>query len=296
MNTDDSQTWESWGYGQVVGTVYGNMYESLTAHPDVNQLIAAFTAEVISEMRDNLVGVYLTGSLSYDAFEHGSSDIDLTVIVRRPVSQAELSSIELMHGEIETQFPEWSKRLECTYTPVEMLPSLLPPEQGRPWYWGGTGEFFAEADYGNEWIINRYFLYEHGIALHGPEFRDLVGPVDMVEVQKACIRDLYEEWKPKASNEEWRATYPYWHYLVLNLCRIVYTVCCASAGTKRAAATWVQETQGDRWRDLVDGALGWRHGAEFAPKDEALAFLDHVISVVSATDLFKEIASELGAP
>lgn len=170
-----------------------------------------------------------------------------------------------------------------------------PARAGAALVLGGTGELYAAAEYGNEWIINRYFLYEHGIALHGPVFRDLAGPVDMVEVQKACIRDLYEEWEPKASSEEWRASYQYWHYLVLNLCRILYTVCCASAASKRVAATWVQETYGDRWRDLVEGALGWRHGAEFAPRDEALAFLEHVIAVVSATDLYREIAHELGA-
>lgn len=268
----------------------------LTPYRDVNEVVAEFAGAVVRELQQNLVGVYLTGSLSYDAFEYRSSDIDFTVIVRRPVSDPELAVVAQLHRETEARFPEWSKRLECTYTPVGMLSSLLPPREGRPWYWGGTGELYAAADYGNEWIINRYFLYEYGIALYGPEFRELVGPVEMVEVQKACVRDLLVEWKPKAESSAWLETYEYWHYLVLNLCRILYTVSCAAAGTKRVAAEWVQAEYGERWRDLVAGALQWGHGVDFAPKEEALGFLAFVISAVSGTDVYREVSREFGAP
>lgn len=271
------------------------MERRLTPYPEVDELVTDFAQAVIRQLKGNLVGVYLTGSLSYGAFEYRSSDIDITVIVRRPVSDTELSTLRELHRETERRFPEWSKRLECTYTPVRMLPSVLPPAEGRPWYWGGTGELYAAADYGNEWIINRYFLYEYGIALYGPELRDLVGPVDILEVQKACVRDLLVEWKPKVSDKEWLASYPHGAYLILNLCRILYTVCCASAQSKRLAAGWVQETYGDRWKDLVEAALQWGHGAEFEPKDEAVAFLEFVVSVVSGTELYREVSSELNA-
>jgi predicted nucleotidyltransferase len=110
----------------------------LTPYPDVNELVVGFAEAVIRELRGNLTGVYLTGSLSYDAFEYHSSDIDFTVMVQRPASRKELSSLRQLHREIERRFPEWSRRLECTYTPVQMLPNLYPPKEGRPWYWGGV--------------------------------------------------------------------------------------------------------------------------------------------------------------
>ena len=59
----------------------------------------AFANAVSRELRGNLVGVYLTGSLSYDAFEYRSSDIDFTVVVQRPVSHMELSSLQQLHRE-----------------------------------------------------------------------------------------------------------------------------------------------------------------------------------------------------
>jgi len=266
---------------------------SLTTYSDVEDLVTHFTRAVIQELRENLVGLYLTGSLSYDAFEYRSSDIDLTAIVQRPVSETELSSLLRLHREMEQRFPEWSKRLDCTYTPVQMLPRVLPPKEGRPWYWGGTGELYAGAHYGNEWIINRYFLHNHGITLHGPKFSELAGPVDILEVQKACVRDLFVEWRPKASDEEWLASYEYWAYFILNLCRILYTVSCATASSKQIAARWVQETYGDEWADLVGAALQWGYGVEFEPKDEALGFLNFVVSEVCGTDVHRELSGEL---
>ncbi|MDA0745551.1 MAG: hypothetical protein O2954_03475 [bacterium] len=139
----------------------------LTPYADVNDFVKQFTELVVRELQGNLVGVYITGSLSYQAFIYDSSDIDFTVLVQRPVFCTELHSLRRLHQEIEGQFEKWARRLECSYTPVEMLPNLLPPRNPRPWYWGGTGTLYEEAPYGNEWIINRYFLYRSGIAFYG---------------------------------------------------------------------------------------------------------------------------------
>jgi hypothetical protein len=267
----------------------------LTPHADVNHFVKHFADTVTRTLPENLAGVYLTGSLSYDAFEYHSSDIDFTVIVRRPVSTSELGALTKLHRGIEERFEEWSRRLECSYTPLEMLPSIRPPREGRPWYWGGTRELYAEARYGNEWIINRHFLHEHGVALHGPAFTTLAGPVDMLEVQKACIRDLFAEWRPKRSDEAWLGNSHHQAYFVLNLCRIMHTVCTGLAGPKRVAAGWVKETFDAQWTELVDRALQWRYGLELDRREEAVAFLDYVISVVSETDLYRRLASEKGA-
>lgn len=264
----------------------------LTPYADVNGFVEQFPAAVVRVIRENVVGVYLTGSLSYDAFNYPSSDIDFVVIVRRPVSPAELRSLEGLHRAMEGQFEKWSKRLECSYTPLASLPSVLPPADPRPWYWGGEGWLYAEAPNGNEWIINRYFLYERGIALYGPEFREIAGPVEITEVQKACIRDLFVEWEPKRRDPKWFRDSHRRAYFILNLCRILYAVVSASLGSKQTAAAWVKERYDARWGELVDAASQWGYGAEFDPEDESIAFLDFVISVVAHTELFKQLSNE----
>ena len=74
--------------------------------------------------------------------------------------------IKKLHKDTGKCFQKWRDRLECSYTPIEMLKNILPPTEPRPYFGGGF--FYAEAPYGNEWIINNYLLYEHGIAVIGP--------------------------------------------------------------------------------------------------------------------------------
>ncbi len=265
-----------------------------TKYPDVDAIVRSFTEGVISTLQGNLVGVYLTGSLSYEAFTYGSSDIDITVIVERPVSGIELESIQLLHSDLETKFEKWARRLECSYTPAEMLTSVMPPRAPRPWYWGDDGKLYASAPFGNEWIINNYHLYNYSIPLFGPSFRELAEPIDIEEVRKACVRDLLQEWVPKKSNQAWFKDSHHEAYFVVNLCRVLHTVICSLAGSKEMATTWAMEYCGERWRTLICIARRWHYGVELAIRGEALDFLDFVVREVSKTAVFAQIEAEIG--
>ena len=265
---------------------------SLTKYSDVNEIIDFFVRSVIPILDGNVLGIYLTGSLSYGAFNYHSSDIDITVIVHRPVSRSELDSIERLHREIEGKFEKWAWRLECSYTPVDMLPGVMPPTEPRPWYWGGDCTLYEEAPYGNEWIINKYFLYGHSIALFGPSFKKLSPPVDIDDVRKACVRGLFQEWAPKKFTPEWFKDSHHEAYFILNLCRMLHTVICSVVGSKKMAASWVKENYGERWRNLVGSAQEWQYGIELDARQEAMDFLDFAISEVSKTEVYTQVTEE----
>jgi hypothetical protein len=170
-----------------------------------------------------------------------------------------------------------------------MLPSLLPPEKPRPWYWGSDGILYEEAPYGNEWIINKYLLWHHAIPLVGADFKTLTDEAPIEEVQKACVRDLFTEWEPKKRDPSWfRDDSHYEAYFILNLCRILYTVMCASAGSKQVAAAWVKSNYGEPWADVIRLAESWRYGMDLNLRATALAFLDFVIAEVSKTDVYQK--------
>ncbi len=266
------------------------MKNPLTPFTDVNAILQFFVDGVVPIFGGNLTGGYLTGSLSYNAFNYDTSDIDLTVILKSPISVSELSAIKQLHKQMERLFEKWSKRLECSYTPLEMLPSLLPPEKPRPWYWGGDGILYDEAPYGNEWIINKYLLWHYAIPLVGADFQSLTDEVDIAEVQKACVRDLFTEWEPKKRDPSWfRNDSHFEAYFILNLCRILYTVMCGALGSKQVSAMWVKSHYGAPWAEVVSLAESWHYGTEITLREQGLAFLDFVIGEVSGTGLYKEL-------
>lgn len=253
--------------------------QSLTPYPDINVLLAAWTNAVQASLAGNVVGLYLTGSLTYGDFVRERSDLDLWAVVKRPLLSRDMESIRQMHEQIESRYPVWAKRIECSYVPLEFMPAILPPKSPRPWW--GFGVLYPNALYGNEWIMNQYFLLHFGVAMAGPEYKTLVDHVDIKEMQKACARDLVEEWVPKMDDTEWLANSHYQSYLVLNLCRILYTVCHESAGSKKAAARWAK-CAFPQWQELIEEAERWRYGIEMSQQEAAKAFTRFAVEKVSA--------------
>jgi hypothetical protein len=233
----------------------------------------------------NLVGVYLTGSLSYGDFKPESSDIDLVTILHKPASNQELQALEQLHIQVGLKHKKWANRLECSYTPIEMLQNTLPPKLPRPYL--GEGIFYPEAHYGHEWIINLYLLYQHGLALWGPDFKTLVNPIPILEVQKACIRDLFQEWEPKITDPEWLDNSHYQSYVVLNLCRILYTVLANATGTKAVSARWAKGAF-PVWSRLIESAQNWQYGGEMSLQPETIQFIQFVIDKIKNSSLYAQ--------
>lgn len=227
---------------------------------------------------DRLIGVYLGGSLSYGDFVLERSDIDLQAVVRIPLTEDQIKSAEQLHRQVEQRYPEWANRVECSYPPLQLMSEIEPPSTPRPWW--GFGAMYAEAPAGNEWTINHYLLSKHGIALYGPEFRTLVPPISIQNVRQASAKDLLAEWVPKIDDASWLANSHYQSYLVLNLCRILYTAVAGEAGSKKAAAAWVKEAY-PQWKDLIEEAERWSYGDKMARQPEAIAFVQFAVSIVT---------------
>jgi hypothetical protein len=250
-----------------------------TNYPDIHNVLDFLTQGILRIIGDNLLGVYLTGSLSYGDFNPDNSDIDLVAIVNDPLSPEQMEALKHMHLYVGETHEKWAKRIECSYVPRDMLHNILPPKKPRPYF--GEGIFYPEAPYGNEWIINQYLLYKHGIPLNGPAFKTLVQPIDIEDVRKACIRDLFEEWEPKMNEPEWLKNSHYQSYVVLNLCRILYTVICHATATKKVSAAWVKLEFGPHWNHLIQTAEEWDYGKKMNLQREVIDFIKFIIHKVN---------------
>lgn len=259
----------------------------ITSYPDINKILFDISCRIKNVLHENLVGFYLFGSLSYGDFNPDSSDIDVVAILNKPLTKQKIQLIKQLHKEMKEKYPKWSDRLECSYTPSDMLKNVFPPKEPRPYFGGGV--FYDEAPYGNEWIINNYLLYQHSIALIGCDFKTLITQIDILDVQKACVRDLFQEWEPKITDLEWLDNSHYQSYLVLNLCRILYTVMEGIAGTKKASAEWAKNKFGLPWSKLIAEAQNWQYGKEMPSRNEAVDFIKFTIDKIKHTDIYQQM-------
>lgn len=258
----------------------------LLNYPDIALLVDKLKSRILEALADNVVSIYLTGSLSYGGFEPKRSDIDLVVVLKRPANQEDLRRIEELHSDIEAGNPGWEGRIEVSYTPVDFFSSKTPPAEPRP-YW--NGKLIPEAPYGNEWLIDTFNLRESGITLFGKDFAEISTEITVEDIQKARIRDFYQEWFPKLSADENFADEHVRSYIVLHLCRILYTLETGKMASKRDSADWVKVNVFPEWTGLIDKAESWGYGDEMGMLIETKGFIRAVDKRIRENPVYQQV-------
>jgi hypothetical protein len=247
----------------------------MTPDDDVNAVLTQLSGGLVTLLGKQLLGLYLTGSLTYGDFDPGSSDIDFLAVLSSELSAERLDAITTMHKRIGAAFPRWAKRLEGSYITKEMLANKERPEKVRPYVNAGEIHHYR---YGNEWAINRYALQECGVALIGPATEEIFPHVDIEDVRAASRQDLIDEWLPKLEDPDafQQAGYDSNHlraYATLTMCRVLHRSTHDGIASKRVASSWVKVTYGEPWKSLVEEAENWRHGQTMASDQEVKDFI-----------------------
>jgi len=253
--------------------------ENITPYTDINDILVLLLENLEEIYRDQLIGLYLVGSLAYGDFHTNSSDIDFLAILDYSSSKEQLAQVKYMHQRIGERYPTWAKRIEGSYITQDMLSSIEPPKTSRPYINEGT-LLTAGAHYGNEWLLKLQVFYECGVALREPNPKELMGPIDMKQVRAASRKDLYEEWAPKLQNFSSLADSHLQAYTILTLSRILYSAQNDQVASKRVASSWVKETYGKPWIGLIEQAENWHYGQAMNRLAETLNFLRFTLEKV----------------
>lgn len=260
-------------------------FQSITPFLEVNEILKILSDNLLILLGDDLVGIYLTGSLTYGDFNTARSDIDFLVVLSRKLSNKQLSSIEQLHNNIGQKYPIWEKRLEGSYVTTEMIKTSKLPGVKRPYVNGGKIWYCR---YGNEWIINLYALQECGIAIYGPEPKAIFPKVSIEEVRHASQKDLVEEWELKLADPDAFNSHDYdsnhlRNYAVLTMCRILHRANNNEMASKKVASAWVKSSYGVKWRKLIEEAENWEHGKPMSTDAEVKDFIRFTLSEVRKT-------------
>ena len=84
--------------------------KTATPYKDINEILYFLTQGIYNVFGSNLIGVYLTGSLSYGDFKEGRSDIDLAVVINQPATpkqieelRQEIATLKFAHAQLRAQ-------------------------------------------------------------------------------------------------------------------------------------------------------------------------------------------------
>jgi predicted nucleotidyltransferase len=252
----------------------------ITAYPQVNQVLNSLLSDFQRILRDDLVGVYLFGSLMAGDFDESISDIDLLVALVHTLDDNTFHALDHMHEQTVQQFPQWNGRIEIAYVsaPALKICSTEPYKIGTI----SPGEPFHIIDSSEGWLMNWYLVQETGQTLFGKPKTDvieLISKAEYIQVVKEHTL-LWHEWLKDAKDKSFLS------YAVLTICRGVYTVKHKHPASKIVASAWAKNTY-PQWETLIDNALKWRYNPtiddltpdEVKPQVEALlVFMTDVLT------------------
>jgi predicted nucleotidyltransferase len=198
-----------------------------------------------------LYGLYLCGSLAAGDFDERASDVDFLAVLSRQAPYALVEDLERMHDRLAEVNPTWRDRIEAVYVTDAALAKFRAAPPGIAVI--SPGEPFHVLRAGPEWVLTWYPARGNAIALIGPPAAKVIPDISFEEFG-AAIRNQIGHLSERIADN---ATTGSLAYVVLTMCRSLYTLVQGEEVSKLSAAEWAQK-RFPQWAPLIREAITWR--------------------------------------
>ena len=218
-----------------------------------DSLINSFVEQSKEILRDNLVGVYLHGSLVMGCFNPQKSDIDLIIVVEQPLTDTVKRAYIEMTVEHNALGP--AKGIEMSIVLREVCKPFVYPTPYELHFSAGHLEWFEEApdEYiremnGTDKDLAAHFtiINKRGKCLYGAPIEDVFAEVPSVDYMDSIWFDV------EGAAEE-ITEYPM--YLILNLARVLAYKQEGPVLSKKEGGDWALGRLPAEYRPLIADAL-----------------------------------------
>lgn len=216
---------------------------------DVSNLLDQLATNLPTIIAANLVGIYLYGSLTQQAFNPRRSDIDCIAVVKRDLRDAQFKRLREWLAEASKSNP-WVARLQMS---VLIRDEILVKSSRYCLY--QFGKLKRGRSDGNPIIwLN---VLESGVTMFGPNPKSFVPQIsgeiffDALRREVGYIRQELID-KP---DSEWRNVQFYRAYAVMTLCRILYSQANGTVVSKPLAVRWAMKNLEKKWHALIREAM-----------------------------------------
>lgn len=218
-----------------------------------DSLIKGFVEQSKRILRDNLVGVYLHGSLVMGCFNPQKSDIDLIIVIDKPISD----SIKRAYLDTVVQFNALApkKGIEMSIVLREVCKPFVYPTPFELHFSAGYLEWYGEDpdDYiremnGTDKDLAAHFtiINKRGRCLYGAPIEDVFAEVPSSDYMDSIWFDV------EGATEE-ITEYPM--YLTLNLARVLAYKKEGLVLSKKEGGDWALEHLPAEYRPLIADAM-----------------------------------------
>ena len=249
---------------------------------EIQPVLALLRERIQAVLGDQLVGLYLYGSLSSGDFDPASSDVDFVAVTEDALSDEACERLREMHMRIAASGLPFATHLEGSYIPREAWRRYDPANARHPTI--GSDWPFQIGFHDANWIIERAIVRERGVALVGPPPATLLDSVSPEQLRAATCQQMSDVWQARITDDEWPRPRLYPAFAVLTLCRALYTLRHGAFCSKPVAAAWASEHY-PAWQPTIAWALAHRADHDDTTPAEladALTFLRDALAAVQS--------------
>ena len=221
-------------------------------------LLDEIVAECRKLLQDNLLGVYLHGSLAFGCFSWTTGDIDFLLVVQRKLTQREKERLITYLLVVEEKAPE--KGLEMSVMLEEHCRNFTHPapyelhysRAHRAAYQANLWEH-CEKLQGTDADLAAHVTVLHAVGktMYGPAVKNIFGPVDASDYFDSLWYDVQNAQEDVLENPV---------YVTLNLCRVLCYVQEGRVLSKKEGGAWALKHMPECYHQLIQAALICYHG------------------------------------
>jgi hypothetical protein len=246
---------------------------------DLSGLLQMIANDFPAILRGNLVGIYLWGSLTYDAFDERCSDVDCVVVTTRDLDERGFSELDEWFKNKKQRNP-WIKRIDMRFV---IDREFLDKSSRCCGFYHHTGKLIRHGSDGNPimWIN----IASSGVTLWGKDAKLIAPPVSDQCLNNALLLELNYLKEDLNANAGDRSEKAFIHnaYAILTACRILYSAYHRTLVSKERAFAWATETVAPAWRSVIQTARENRlknSGATPELERDAMRFVNFVATEV----------------
>lgn len=250
----------------------------------VDNLLKKLTRELCSILSAGLVGVYVHGSVAFGCYNPKMSDIDLIVVVKRPISLAKKIKIITTLMDLEKKAPE--KGIEMSVVTENKCRNFVYPTPFELHYSMAYRadcekdiEGFCRKMNGVDPDLAAHFtvIRKAGYAAFGKKIDDVFGKIP----EEYYLDSITQDISGAADDIEYNPV-----YYILNLCRVLAYVREGRVCSKEQGGLWVIKHCPDAYSFVIAQALECYRTAERFPEDFPLrSFAEYMLDEIQKADI-----------
>lgn len=217
---------------------------------DLSDFLKVMATDFPAILSGNLVGIYLWGSLTYEAFDETCSDVDCIGVTRRDLDNREFSELGRWFKN-KGENNRWVRRIDMRFV---IDHEFLDKSSRCCGFYHYTGKLVRHGSDGNPIIWMN--IGKSGITLWGRDAKMLAPQVSRQYLVEALQLELNYLKEDLAANAGDRSDKAFVHnaYAVLTACRILYSASQKALASKDQAYDWASETVPVMWLEVIRGA------------------------------------------